>query len=176
MKDDPLEEVHAFVEKAYFRLQAGDILLRCLEVGSPIPIQQVVEGLVLAGPDSIGIIREILVELSHRKAQLWDDANQLLTDFEASLKRYEIELPAIANALAVTTLSPSQFIAILDEQGITDDKRQGACLQIFRNSRELMASLGENIFLLNEIQSYLQDWLFGLAQLSARQLSGNTKI
>src|SRR5512145_3099372 len=75
--DPSLDAVYAYVEKAYLRMQAGDVLVRCLEEESTIPMQQVVEGLVLAGPQSIAILREMLAESSQRKSQVQDDMHQV---------------------------------------------------------------------------------------------------
>jgi hypothetical protein len=50
MQKDPLEAVNAFVERAYVRLQAGEVLLYCLEREDAAPMRTLVEELVLAGP------------------------------------------------------------------------------------------------------------------------------
>ena len=77
MTDDPLDAVYSYVERAYIRLQAGDILIRCLDEGNSAPIQQMVEALVLAGPHSMGVLQEILAEAEQRKGQIIDDLQQL---------------------------------------------------------------------------------------------------
>jgi hypothetical protein len=77
MADDPLDAVYSYVERAYIRLQAGDVLIRCLDEGNAVPIQQMVEGLVLAGPRSMGILQEILTEAEQHKGQIIDDLHQL---------------------------------------------------------------------------------------------------
>jgi hypothetical protein len=59
MADDPIDAVYSYVERAYVRLQAGDILIRCMEEGNALPMQQMVEGLVLAGPQSLSVLREM---------------------------------------------------------------------------------------------------------------------
>jgi hypothetical protein len=169
MAHDPLDDVYSFVERAYIRLQAGDILIRCLEEGSVGPIQGMVEGLVLAGPQSINILREIIVEAGQRKAQVMDDLNQLFHDLERSLKSYGVFLNNSRNILAMTRLTPVRFLSLLREQGITEEKIQIDCLKILRDSRELMVSLVKHIRLLEEIETYLKDWLWGLAYQSARQ-------
>ncbi len=80
MSHDPLDDVYSFVERAYIRLQAGDVLIRCMEEGNPAPLHQMVEGLILAGPQSINILREIMAEAGQRKLQVVDDLNQLSSD------------------------------------------------------------------------------------------------
>jgi hypothetical protein len=85
MADDPIDAVYSYVERAYVRLQAGDILIRCMEEGNASPMQQMVEGLVLAGPKSLSVLREMRSESAHRKSQILDDLHQVYSDLENSL-------------------------------------------------------------------------------------------
>jgi hypothetical protein len=82
---DSLSSVYSFVERAYLRLQASDVLTQCLENGDTAPLQILVEDLVCAGPQSVRAIREILIEVKTRKIQLKDDLFQLKTTLETSL-------------------------------------------------------------------------------------------
>ncbi len=168
MAHDPLDDVYSFVERAYIRLQAGDVLIRCLEEGSPAPIQGMVEGLVVAGPQSINVLREIMAEAGQRKAQVMDDLHQLFNDLEHSLKSYGVALSNSKSTLGMTQLTPARFLSMLREQGITEEKIQIDCLKLLRDSRELMVSLANHVRLLEEIETYLKDWLWGLAYQSAR--------
>jgi hypothetical protein len=163
MKDEPLEAVYAFVERAYLRLQAGDLLIRCLEAGTSTPLQQMVEGLVLAGPRSLGILREILAESVVRRSQVVDDLHQVFSDFENSLKGYGVHLIGGRSISSVVSLSSKNFLRMLAEQGIHDDEAQVVCLQLLRDSRDLLTSLKVHIELLDEIEDYLEDWIWGLA-------------
>lgn len=70
MADDPLEAVFSMVERAFIRLQAGDVLLSCLEGNDTTPVQKLVEGLVLAGPQSLNALREVRAEAASRKSEL----------------------------------------------------------------------------------------------------------
>jgi hypothetical protein len=169
MVHDPLDDVYSFVERAYVRLQAGDVLIRCMEEGNPAPIHQMVEGLVLAGPQSINILREIMSETSQRKHQVVDDLNQLFSDLERSLKGYGVYLNDAKVYPTLPHLTPVRFLAVLREQGITEEKVQKDCLKILRNSRELIASLSDQVKLLDDIEIYLKDWIWGLAYQITRQ-------
>jgi hypothetical protein len=169
MNDEPLEEVYAYVERAYIRLQAGDLLIRCLETSSLEPIQQMVENLVLAGPKSIGVLREMLAESNQRKLQLKDDLHQVYSNFESTLLDHGVRLEKFKDAGSAVKLNSTIFLKELDQQGIDDPEIQGICLQVMRDSRDLMSSLIGHVRLMDEIEIYLQDWLWGLAILSARQ-------
>jgi hypothetical protein len=131
MSDDPLDAVYSYVERAYIRLQAGDVLIRCLDEANAAPIQQMVETLVLAGPGSIGVLQEILAEAEQRKAQILDDLHQL----------------------KARATSPE-----LDQEG-----------------NEIIGNLEARIQLLDEIETYLQDWVWGLAYQTTRQILNDTR-
>jgi hypothetical protein len=140
-----------------------------MEEGNPAPIHQMVEGLVLAGPESINILREIMAEAGQRKLQVVDDLNQLYSDLERSLKSYGVFLDSTKGYLAMTHLTPVRFLTILREQGNFEEKIQIDCLKILKDSRELIVSLTKHIRLLDDIENYLKDWLWGLAYQSTRQ-------
>jgi hypothetical protein len=62
MDNKPTTPIYAIVEKAYYRLQAGDVLTHCLEDGVTDPIHEMIQEMVLAGPQSLEALREILSE------------------------------------------------------------------------------------------------------------------
>jgi hypothetical protein len=173
MDDDPLENVYSYVERAYVRLQAGDLLIRCMEESSAFPIQNLVEGLVMAGPQSINALREILAEAERRKAQIQDDLHQLVRDLDRNLNSYGLHLSGELRDMALTSLSSIGILALMREQHINDSDTQTSCLQLIRDSRDLIESLVSRLILLDEIKYYLEDWLWGVAFQSARQIANS---
>lgn len=169
MEDDPLENVYSYVERAYVRLQAGDLLIRCMEESSTYPIHNLVEGLVLAGPQSINAMREILAEAERRKGQIQDDLHQLLRDLDQSFNSYGLTLTGDLKDNVLTSLSSIGIIGLMRDQNIFDSDTQAACLQLAKDSRELIESLVSRLTLLDDIKFYLEDWLRGVAFQSARQ-------
>ena len=169
MNDDPILAVYEYVERAYVRLQAGEVLNHCLDNGNPVPMQNLVEGLVLVGPQSLSIIREIIAEVGARKAQLSDDRNQIYHRLNRNLKTLGACLPLQFTPISFDLITPAVFLAILNQQGITDDQAQIQCLRLFQDTKELIGSLNENFRLLDDIEHYLEDWLWGLIYQSSRQ-------
>jgi hypothetical protein len=172
MEDDPLDAVHAYVERAYIRLQAGEVIMRCMDTGSTIPIHQMVEALILAGPQNLSMLREMLAESGQRKIQVIDDLHQVFNDLKKNLKLYGVRLPEVKSAGSVSKLSSTSFLSILQEQGVTDEEVQTVCMQILKGSRDLIDSMSGNVILLEEIEMYLSDWLWGLAYQRAYQAIG----
>jgi hypothetical protein len=169
MQEDPLESVYSFVERTYMRMQAGDILIGCMEESSSLPIQQMVENLVLAGPRSLTALHEILAEAEQRKLQVRDDLHQLLRDLEGSLKSYGVSLKGEGNIEAVIELSQVGFLSLLRTQEIHDQESQKACLQILKDCRDLFETLSSRYLLLQDIESYLQDWIWALVVQARHQ-------
>jgi hypothetical protein len=162
MSDHPQDSVYSFVERAYMRLQAGDILTRCLEDGRIKPIQDLVEGLVLAGPKNLDSLREILDEAGQRKTQVGDDLHQVFTQFSSVFMSYGVLIEG-ETAATVQHWTAGQLLDSMRQQGVYEADVQTACLQVWQDSREILDNLSTKLDLLEEIELYLQDWLWGLA-------------
>ena len=169
MSDDALTEVYAYVERAYVRLQAADVLTHCLEEGDPAPVKNLVEELVLVGTQSLSALREILAEVASRKTQLRDDQNQIFSKLDEALKGYGASLLGSQTPLSVGHLTPVGFMALLRQQGVEDEKDQLTCLQFFQDTIEFMRSLEKHLRLLDEIETYLHDWLWSLIYQSTHE-------
>src|SRR4030065_144795 len=154
--------VYSIVEKAYFRLQAGDVLTHCLEDGSTDPIHEMIQEMVLAGPQSLDALREILSEAMNRKAQVYDDLNQVTNQLSIILKGYGINLDKQGGNQILHYLSEPQLVDLLDKQHIDEVEARSGSIQVFKDSQELITTLNFKLNLLGNIEMYLQDWLWGL--------------
>jgi uncharacterized protein (UPF0297 family) len=169
MVDDPLESVYSIVERTYIRLQAGDILIRCLEEKSSEPMNEMVEGLILAGPKSLTAMREILSEVMKRKTQLKDDVNQIINDLRNLMMSNGVKIGKVRGAQALLEIKPANFLKLLQQQNINDDRTQMSYLQEFQDSRELILNLNTHLIVLEEIEYYLRDWIWGMAYKQIRK-------
>lgn len=169
MSDDPLTDVYAYVERAYVRLQAADVLTHCLEKGDAAPVQNLVEELLLVGSQSLSALREILAEVESRKTQLRDDQNQIFSKLDDALKGYGAGLVGLHTPLSVGHLTPVGFLTLLRQQGVEDDDDQLVCLKLFQDTLEFMVGIEKHLRFLTEIEIYLQDWLWGLIYQSTHE-------
>src|SRR5512136_557340 len=112
MANKPPSSIYSIVEKAYFRLQAGDVITHCLEDGSTNPIHEMIQEMVLAGPQSLEALREILAEVSKRKSQVYDDLNQVINQLSIILKGYGINLEPQTGNQVLQTLTESRLATI----------------------------------------------------------------
>jgi hypothetical protein len=57
----------------------------------------------------------------------------------------------------------------MDDEQIEDSQVRGECIQVLKDSHDLMATLASKIHLLESIEVYLQDWLWGLTYQQLKQ-------
>lgn len=176
MEDDPLDAVYAFVEQAYMRLQAGDMLTQCLDEGRMSPLQSIVELLVVVGPQSLESLREILNEVYMRRSQLKNDQHQVFAKLENELKGYGFRLGDIHSLMSLSRLTPMAFLALLKSQNVENETDQLVCLQRLDEALDLMKSLDRHLGLLDDIEVYLEDWLWSLIYQSSQQDWGEKRI
>lgn len=169
MAEDPLGSVYAFVERAYIRLQAADILSQCLDEGGLNPLQRLVEAYVLAGPPGLGALREILEEVGVRKKQLDDDRTQIFSKLDKELRDYGIILANQHTLQSLARLTPVTFLAFVRQQGLSDELQQLTCLQLLQDTLETLSALRKHQRLLEEGESYLEDWLWGVIYQATHQ-------
>jgi len=162
MVNRPTSSIYSIVEKAYFRLQAGDVLTHCIEDGSTDPIHEMIQEMVLAGPQSLEALREILGEAIKRKTQVYDDLNQVTNQLSIILKGYGINLEQYGGNQVLQTITEAQLQDLMDKQDIVETETRSSTLQVMKDSRELITTLNSKIRLLENIEKYLQDWLWGL--------------
>jgi len=174
MGNRPTSSIYSIVEKAYFRLQAGDVLTHCIEDGSTDPIHEMIQEMVLAGPQSLEALREILGEAVKRKTQVYDDLNQVTNQLSIILKGYGINLEPEGGNQVLQTLTEHQLQDLMDKQGVVEIETRSNSLQVMRDSQELMTTLNGKILLLENIEKYLQDWLWGLTYQFIRQSEDET--
>jgi hypothetical protein len=162
MANKPSSSIYSIVEKAYYRLQAGDVLSHCMEDGSTEPIHEMIQEMVVAGPQSLEALREILSEVMKRKTQVYDDLNQVTNQLATILKGYGIIFEAAGGNQVLQSMTEKRLLELMDAQKIQEAETRSDAKQVMKNSRELIDTLNSKIQLLENIENYLQDWLWGL--------------
>jgi len=71
--------------------------------------------------------------------------------------------------MSLARLTPVVFLAFLRSQKGEDENDQLFCLQRLEEALDLMRLLGRHLDMLEELEIYLQDWLWGLMYQSAQQ-------
>lgn len=174
MRDEALDAVYSYVERAYARLQAGDLMVRCLDENSLLPIQQMIEGLYMTGPGNLVVMREVLAEAALRKEQVREDLAQVTRGLNSSMRSYGVNLEDESTQRDPSKITPTRLMTILRRQNVRDDETQIACLRILKESRSLIKSLSARYSLLENLEAYLQDWLWGMVYQSTRPQDSTT--
>jgi hypothetical protein len=170
MLDESLDAVFSMVEKAFMRLQAGDVLVSCLEKDDTAPMQKLVEGLVLAGPQSLNALREVRAEVTTRKVEFQEEIARVFSKMEDELHVLGVNLAILPDHISIHHLEPTNFHHLLGHQGFPDDASQVKCARLLNSSKEIMSQLARQILLLDEVELYLDDWIWGLMYQSAHQI------
>ena len=156
------------IERDYIHMSVGDVLMLCMEDSSVTPIQQLVESLVVIGPDGLTVLQEILDEASKRKMQVSEDQDQVLRGLMNNLAQLGLELPADTTAASMISMRSARFHQLMKKQNISIEKNQIECMQLLQDSRDLLIGLSIKLDLLARIQEYLSDWAWGLYYISSQ--------
>ncbi len=176
MFDDNLESVLLMVERAFVRIEAEDVLATCLQEESAVPLQKLVEGLILAGPASLNALREIRAEVISQRAELQGEIARIFSNMEEKLKSWGVNLTWLSQRTSMSSLEAACLGSLLRQEGIQDESQMMECSQLLNSSKEAMSQLARRILLLNEVDRYLEDWIWGLMYQSARQRGGDSQI
>lgn len=160
MADDSLEGVFHYAERAYIRMQAGDILMQCLDNASDAPLHHLVESLVIAGSKNLDIFKEILTETNKRKAEVEDDLRQVIDGLNKNLENHGVKLGQQRKLTSILHLRPSRLRSMMRSQGIVEEDIQKNCVQLLKDTRDLLVSLTAHLNLLEGMERYLADWLW----------------
>jgi len=156
------------LDRDYIHMNVGDVLMLCMEDSSVAPVQQLVESLVMIGPESLTLLKEILKEASKRKTQVKQDQEQLMQGLSENLSTFGMTLPIGTDAEAVIRLRSTRFHHLMKKQGILCESTQLQCMQLLQDSRDLLIGLSIKLDLLMRIEEYLEDWTWGLLYLSSK--------
>ena len=163
-------------ERDYVRMRVGDVLMLCMDDSSVIPIQRLVESLVMIGPESLEVMREILTEISIRRAKVHDDEEQLLSGFQSSLESMGIPIRTDSRIRYYINIRPKQILSSLKKKQILDKENEVQCLQLLNDTRDLMFELRSKMDLLDRIESYLIDWTWAILYFNSHQKTGWTNL
>jgi hypothetical protein len=169
-----MDHSFSYSERDYIRMKVGDVLMLCLEDSSVTPIQKLVESLVVIGPDSMTVLREMLNEANKRKSQVEDDQDQVLQGLRENLNNLGLTLSSTKTPALVIRMRPNRFYELMKKQGILDEAVQIQCLQLLQDSRDLLIGLSIKLDLLSRIEEYLEDWTWGVFYLSLKKGIKNT--
>ncbi len=163
-------------DREYIRMKVGDVIMLCLDDSSVIPIQRLVESLVIIGPESLDVLREILSEISLRRAQVRDDQQQVFQGFHSNLTKMGVIFKTNNRVQSFFGIRPVHIINSLKRNGVQDSEIHNQCMQMLVDTRELMFDFRSKLDLLDRIEHYLIDWTWAVLYFSSHQQTGWTNM
>lgn len=163
-------------EREYIRNKVGDVLTVCIEDSSVLPMQRLVESLVVIGSDSLGVMREILTEITVERSRLREDQQKEIKRFECDLMDFGVTVPHPQHLKEFMTIQATTLLNTIKRQGIGEEDVQNQCLQLLVRSRESMFELYSRIDLLDRLEDYLLDWMWAVMYLSSHQNSSRLNL
>jgi len=169
MQHHPLAMIYEYIEHAYVRQQAGDVLIRCLEEQDVDPMYKLVEELVIAGPQSIVVLREVIAETDQHRSEIQDRLHRLLVHLQAEWSKNSRVLPELPDMLLYSWLPADICIEMIVQDGMQEEQARLVYNTIVRKNRQNMLDMMDQLRILQDIGAYLQDWLWGLSYESYHQ-------
>jgi hypothetical protein len=173
----PLDEILTYAERSYVRMQAEQLIKHCIDIGDSKPFDQLLEGLVLAGASSLGVMREIQEELRATKSALSQEGLGVRQDLMDAFEEFGVHLPALAGAEApeafrrICNLSLGQ--EALKVAPILDAEDAVLLREICSEAAERVTSIARRMALLSRLDRAVRDWTDGLAYQAVRLHEGD---
>ncbi|KPK95503.1 MAG: hypothetical protein AMJ88_00795 [Anaerolineae bacterium SM23_ 63] len=89
----PLDDLISLAERTYVRLEAEQLIEDCLMNANPEPMNRLLEELVMAGMDSLIVLREILSVIRSVKSTINQEGMEVQHDLRKTLSQFGIGWP-----------------------------------------------------------------------------------
>lgn len=166
-----LDDLLSIAERAYVRMQAGELISQCLDQGDQVPLDNLVQQLVLAGAPSLSILREILEEIRSTRSTLRQEGLAVRQDLREALAGFGVHLPKLLSA------DPPEAFRRICGQGLREEIREAArelaaedqavLDEICVDAGERVAKIASRLAVLGHLDSSVRDWLASLAYEAA---------
>ncbi|MBI4771950.1 MAG: hypothetical protein HY784_16440 [Chloroflexi bacterium] len=166
-------DLYPLAERAYVRLEAEDLLSRCLKEDDPQPLRDLIDEVLAEERPDLDLLRGLLADLRARRVvlreRLFDTRRQVVTAFQDA---WDINLAEFAPPQSLDQfhrLSPEALFAWIERAGhrLADEDRL-LLYDVFSEAVGLAGELTVDLRLLDALGRYLGDWIAGLAVLAAR--------
>jgi hypothetical protein len=167
----PLDELLSIAERAYVRMQAGQLISQCLEQGDPTPFNGLVEQLVLAGSPSLAVLREIHDEISSMRTTLRQEGMAVRQHLKEAFAGFGLHMPQLISLDAPETFrnicGPTLRNAVREAARVMTTEDQALlCVE----AGERVSAIASRLALLGRLHSSVEDWVSSLAYDAAHDL------
>jgi len=169
----PIDDLLTYAERAYVRMEAEQLILHCLEEGDSGALDQLIQGLVLAGASSLGIMREILAEVRSTRSSLVNaglegrqDLINALGDFGVKLSRLlPADAPEMFRQICSARLRHRVKVAARKLSAEDEVLLEEVCDE----AGDRVAAIAKRLAMLGRLEASIEDWFYCLAYEATRQ-------
>jgi hypothetical protein len=170
---EPFDDLLTFAERAYVRMEAEQLIAQCLQHGDPKPFDSLIEGLVLAGSSSIGVMREILDELRSTKTYLTNEGLDIRKDLVDALDEFGISIPSLLTADVVQSFrkmtSKELGTQVVERSPHLEPEDEALLSEICLEAGERVRRIARRMSLLSKLEDAVRDWIVSLAYMASHQ-------
>lgn len=167
MLSNPLEDLLNFAHRSYVRMEAEQLVQECLALNDPGPFNKMVEALVLDGPSSIYLLREVLEEVQSAQSLLTQEGLGVRQDLMEALTEFDVHLPSLLSIDA-----PEDFRQIYlqsinvksgPSQGKLNKEDEELLFEIWSEAGERVLEIARRLSFLKNLEGTIRDWIGSLA-------------
>ena len=169
-----LEDLIALAERSFVRMQAQELIGQYLEEEDQAPLDQLLEGLILAGTSSLAQLRDIIEEIRAMKSSLSLEAMNLRQKLMEALADIGISMPQLPSSEAAEALQQIRKLAWskdarknLQELGCMDEE---VLQEICGDAGNRGERISRKLKLLTDIEQLVLDWFECLTYQAARAM------
>lgn len=167
-----LDDLLGLAERAYVRMQAGQLIKECLEQGDSSLLKELVQQLVLTGAPSLAVLREIHEEIRSTGNSLRQEGMVARQDLKEALGQFGLHLPQILipegpEAFRRIT-GPDLRTQVRDASRGLPPEDQALLEEICAEASQRVAAVARQLALLGRLDKEVRDWLGVIAYEAAR--------
>jgi hypothetical protein len=163
---DPLDDLISLAERTYVRLEAEQLIEDCLAKDDTAPFLNLLEQLVIAGTDSLVILREILSVIRSVKSSLNQEGIGIQDELRKALSEFGINLPRILSAGKRNSLwqiyHGDLYEVIKNHTPWLEVEDHLLLEEICTEAGGRVAQIISHILMLNVFEESILDWMNGM--------------
>jgi hypothetical protein len=163
---DPLDDLISLAERTYVRLEAEQLIEDCLAKADTTPFINLLEELVIAGTDSLVILREILNVIRSVKSTLNQEGIGIQHELKKTLSEFGVNLPRIPSPGKQNSLwqiyHGGLYEEIKDHTPWLEVEDHLLLEEICTEAGERVAQIVSHLLMLNVFEQSILDWINGM--------------
>lgn len=172
-----MEDLLNFAHRAYVRLEAVQLIQDCLALEEVGPFNKMVETLVLDGPSSIYLMREVLKEVQAAKSNLSQEGLGVRHDLMEALGEFDVKLPNLLSANATNDFRDKSLQSRYLKSSFTaaklDTEEEALLLEIWSEAGEREIEITGRLSFVNQLEEIIRDWIGSMAYEIMRSGQGS---